>query len=131
MKEASYISVNAANAVTASAADMNDIVDLSGMQGWAIYAGGLPASLPVLEIEYVYHFEGTPTYGAASVATPIPSAQPQSSVGRNFNNVLNAVNKLANSRLTDACISVAGRMAHASAKEYMSHHGAANRALRN
>jgi hypothetical protein len=52
--------------------DTEDLVDFSNLSGWFIYFEGLPITAqPVVNIEYIYHFEGLP---ALNASRSVPSA---------------------------------------------------------
>lgn len=49
---------------TTTTGDRFDSLTAIGWNAFVIYAEGFPTSSPMFEIEYIYHFEGTPTVGA-------------------------------------------------------------------
>lgn len=61
-----------------------------GMTSFAIYYDGTPANTPILEVDYVYHFEGTPTVNTTG-EVPIPSHQPSVKESGTLENVLTAI----------------------------------------
>jgi len=60
-------------------ADDVDLLDMSGLNGWAMHFQGVPnATVPLVEIEYIMHLEGTPAISNSTSATPTPSGMPSS-----------------------------------------------------
>jgi len=78
----------------ASNSDVADVCNWAGFEGIVIRGEGLPPGVSCLEVEYIYHFEGTPFLSPTSGGQLIPTAAPSSFVDINgFNSVLsNALN---------------------------------------
>lgn len=88
---ADTVVVNNSNTFAPNQSGTSDYFDLGvGMTSFAIYYDGAPASTPVLEIDYIYHFEGTPTTNVSS-EVPVPSHQPAIKETGNLEATLQAV----------------------------------------
>jgi len=49
--------------------DSSDLVDMSGWNGWILHWEGVSTNNPVIDIEYVYHIEGTPQLSSTTTLT--------------------------------------------------------------
>jgi hypothetical protein len=54
--------------------DTSDMLDFSNMSGWLVHGEGYPNVIsPIIDIEFIMHFEGTPASGPLSTPSPVPS----------------------------------------------------------
>jgi hypothetical protein len=78
-----------------------------GMTSFAIYYDGAPANTPVLEIDYVYHFEGTPVVNV-NAETPVPSHQPAAKETGTLDGVLNAIRTVPWAKIVNVATDIMG-----------------------
>jgi hypothetical protein len=54
--------------------DTSDVLDFSNLSGWLVHGEGFPTvSSPIIDIEFMMHYEGTPASGPLGTAAPVPS----------------------------------------------------------
>jgi len=72
--------------------DLHGAAFFEGWQGMLIRAEGLPNSINCLEIEYIYHLEGTPALPSTTAGQLVPTAGPVTNVNlAAFNAALSSV----------------------------------------
>jgi hypothetical protein len=97
----------------ASLADNSDVIDCSGWSGFIVHFEGLPtAATPVIDIEYIYHLEGTPQINGANTFAPVPSGLSMNYISTlAYNRVLDYASRLPWGRMVDAGVSNLGLLA--------------------
>lgn len=93
--------------------DNSDTIDCSGWSGFIVHFEGLPAAAtPVIDIEYIYHVEGTPQINGINTFAPVPSGMTMSSISSiAFNRVMDYASRLPWGRMVDAGVSNLGLLA--------------------
>lgn len=84
--------------------DIGAITDAAGLSGFIIRIEGIPTTsvTPLVDIEYVYHLEGTPSLGAGA-AIPMPSAALRTAISTSgFEKALDFASSLPWGSMVDA-----------------------------
>lgn len=93
--------------------DIADVLDCTGWSGFIIHFEGLPATAtPVIDIEYIYHIEGTPNVNASSASSPVPSGLSMNHIPTSaYNKVIDYASRLPWGKMIDAGLSNLGLLA--------------------
>jgi hypothetical protein len=94
--------------------DFADVMDMSGFAGFLVHFEGVPsATQPILDIEYIYHLEGTPSISVVasnSAVLPVPSGYKpkEASSSSIYNKALDIITNMPWERFIDAATSNMG-----------------------
>jgi hypothetical protein len=99
---------------TLNAYDFSDVLDMSGFAGYLVHFEGVPnATQPIVDIEYIYHLEGTPSISVVATNTavlPVPSGYKpkENSSSSIYNQALDIITNMPWERFIDAATSNLG-----------------------